>query len=75
MTEDTFVALTPSKLFDACLRDLSLADANELAGSSRTCSSLINGNNPFSKTVIFSLSQAKICADFVVRGGTCCFCS
>ena len=56
--EDKFVALTPCKIFDACLRARSLADANELAGSSRTCSILIDGNNPFSKTATFNRSQA-----------------
>ena len=40
-TEDKFVAVTPCKLFDACLR-------------------LIDSTNPFSKTAIFSLSQAKL---------------
>ena len=60
-TEDKFVDLARCKLFDACLRTLSLADANEFAGSSRICSILINsGSNPFSKTAIFSLFQAKI---------------
>ena len=70
-----FVTLIPCKLFDACFRALSLADANELAGSSCICSIMIYDSNPFSKTTIFSLSQAKICADFVggaVRAASVC---
>ena len=59
-TEVKFVVLRPCKLFDVCLRALSLADANELAGSSRICLTLIDSNHLFSKTLIFSLSQAKI---------------
>ena len=35
-----------------------------MSGSSRICSSLIAGSNPFSNTAIFSLSHAKVCEDF-----------
>ena len=46
-TEEKMIELIPCKLFDACLRALSLADATVRTGSSRTCSLLIDGNNPF----------------------------
>ena len=56
-TVDKFVASTLCKLFDACLRAPSLADTKKGAGSSRICSILINGYNPFSKTAIFKRSR------------------
>ena len=59
-TEDKLVALMPSKLFDACLRALSLADAKVRAGSSRTCSILIDGNKSFSKRHYLSAPKQKI---------------
>ena len=64
--EDKMIALIPCKLFDACLRALSPADAKVRAGSSRTCSIiLIDGNNPFSKTAISKHSQAKMPDDLL----------
>ena len=48
-TEDKLVPLIPCQIFDACLRALSRADAKVRAGSSRTCSILIDDNNSFSK--------------------------
>ena len=57
-TKDKFVASTPCELFNVRLRALSLADANEVAGSSRICSILIDGNYSFKKrkkTAIFKL--------------------
>ena len=54
--EDKLAELIPGKMFDACLRALSLADT----GSSRTCSFIINGNNnKFSNTAISSASKQK----------------
>ena len=59
-TEDKFIVLTPRKLFDTCLRALSLADANELAVSSRILSILIDGNYSYFcfETQQFSSAQA-----------------
>ena len=64
MTKDKLVELIPCKLFDACLRALSLADAKVRTGFSRTCSTIIYGNNPLSKTDIFKRSQSNISGDF-----------
>ena len=64
-TEDKLVEFIPCKLFDACLQALSLVDAKVRTGSSRICSFLIDGNNPFSKTVIFKRSQAKQSGDLL----------
>ena len=64
-TEDRLVELIPCKLFDACFRAPSLADAKVRGGSCRTCSILIDGNNPFSKTAIFKRSQANISGDLL----------
>ena len=58
-TEDRWIVLSPCRLFDACLRVRSLAAANISTESSRTCSFLIEGSNPFSKTAIFSRYLAK----------------
>ena len=65
--------LTPYILLDACLYTVSLAVAKVRTGSFRTCSFLIEGSNPFLKTIIFSRSQAKLsadCVDGVVRFGS-----
>ena len=70
-TEDKLVAFVPCKLFYACLRALSLADAKVWAGSSRTYSILIDGNNPFSKTAIFKRSQAKLSGDLLEGAVRC----
>ena len=59
-TEDKLVALISCKLFDTCLRALSLPDVKVRAGSSRTCSIIIDGKNPSSKTAIYKRSQANI---------------
>ena len=64
-TEDKLVALISCKLFDTYLRALSLPDVKVRAGSSRTCSILIDGNNPSSKTAIFRRSQANISGDIL----------
>ena len=58
--EDKLVALIPCKLFDACLRALSRADAKVWEGSFRTYSIIVDGNNPFSKTAFISPSKQKI---------------
>ena len=64
-TEDTLVALIPYTLFDACLRALSLANVKVRAEPSRTCSILINGNNPVSKKAVLKRSQAKLSCDLL----------
>ena len=64
-TEDKLVAFISYKLFDACLRALSLAKAKGRAGFSCTCSILINGNRPFSETVFFKRSHATNSGDLL----------
>ena len=62
-TEDKLVGLMSCKIFETCFRALSQADAKVRAGSFHTCSVLIDGNNPFSKTTIFKSPQANISGD------------